>query len=126
MHANMPAALASFARTACSVKEMRDFGAGQLARWGLPELVDTTKVLISELGTNAVQHGAGCSIGLAMSHARGQVRIAITDGSTEKPRTQTAGPYQEHGRGLFLVQTLAKEWGVSDNGTTTWCTLAAR
>jgi anti-sigma regulatory factor (Ser/Thr protein kinase) len=29
----------------------------------------------------------------------------------------------ESGRGLFLVASIADEWGVSPDGTTTWCTL---
>ncbi|MFE7243038.1 ATP-binding protein [Streptomyces sp. NPDC057580] len=35
-----------------------------------------------------------------------------------------AGPNDENGHGLLLVEPLAETWGVSPDGTTTWCSLS--
>ncbi|MFF0698551.1 ATP-binding protein [Streptomyces tendae] len=51
------------------------------------------------------------------------VVIEVDDGSPCTPVLRCPGPDDESGRGLLLVQALAEAWGVSPDGTTTWCTL---
>jgi anti-sigma regulatory factor (Ser/Thr protein kinase) len=89
-----------------------------------PELddrkVETVRLLISELVTNAVRHGDGGTP--VKLHARWNscLRVEVMDhghGFTPAPRT---GPVDEPGGyGLFLVGTLADRWGVDSNDRTT-------
>jgi len=49
--------------------------------------------------------------------------IEVRDGSHELPVPGDAALDDEEGRGLFLVEAIADGWGVSPDGTTTWCSL---
>ncbi|MER5756906.1 ATP-binding protein [Streptomyces sp. NPDC002088] len=49
--------------------------------------------------------------------------IKVRDGCPDLPVLRHAGPDDEGGRGLLLVESLAETWGVSPDGTTTWCSL---
>ncbi|MFB6552149.1 ATP-binding protein [Streptomyces sp. NPDC056405] len=75
---------------------------------------------VSELVTNGIQHGCG-DIGLRVRYCPGELRIEVTDGSSSSAVLRTAEDVDESGRGLFLVAVLAPDWGVSDDGRTTWC-----
>ncbi|MGW0822539.1 ATP-binding protein [Streptomyces sp. NPDC002845] len=115
------------------VPRLRRIGRAKLRYWGPEELVDPAALVISELVTNALEHGAGTEIGFSISYTpdglHGVVRIEVDDGSSELPRPGTAGLDEECGRGLLLVEAIASEcggsWGTSNGGTRTWCTLTA-
>lgn len=109
-----------------------DFRAGQMRRitsahlhlWDLMGLRDTATLAVSELVTNAVRHGHGESVGLRVTNSVDELRIEVTDGNPTPARLRDADEAAENGRGLLLVAALAKEWGVSPDGTMTWCSLA--
>ncbi|MFF1678433.1 ATP-binding protein [Streptomyces sp. NPDC058256] len=88
------------------------------------DLVDTALLVVSELFTNAIEHGEGQPVGLRVMHLAGELHIAVSDGNPTPAKLQTAGVDDESGRGLLLVSAVSKEWGVSDDGMTTWCVLA--
>jgi len=78
-----------------------------------------TAVVVSELVTNVLCHGARLDFGPA---ARGQVELslwrrashlvcAVTDPSAEPPVLRSADLGAEAGRGLQVVQSLATTWG---------------
>ncbi|WP_229871215.1 ATP-binding protein [Streptomyces phaeofaciens] len=93
-----------------------------LTYWGYPELIDDACLLLSELATNALRYGEGdlaVKVCLRGSHCV----IEVADGSSERPVLREAGLDDENGRGLLLLDCLAEQWGVSDDGTSTWCTL---
>lgn len=48
--------------------------------------------------------------------------IHVWDGSDEMPVRRDAGPDEERGRGLLLVDALGTDWGVyqQDNGKVVW------
>ncbi|MGW6604408.1 ATP-binding protein [Streptomyces sp. NPDC055036] len=46
----------------------------------------------------------------------------VTDGNPAPAVLRCADAVDETGRGLFLVAVFARNWGVSDDGMTTWCT----
>lgn len=94
----------------------------RLIHWRCPGLIDTAELLITELATNALRHGKGDSIRVHMSFDAHRCVIEVTDGSSDHPKLRCAGPYDEGGRGLLLVDAMADAWGVSKNGRTTWCT----
>jgi len=106
------------------VGQMRRIIRAQLRHWDLTELADDAMLVLSELVTNAIRHAGGSPVGLRVRHSARELRIEVTDGTPIPPRPRSAGVTDENGRGLFLVAAFAQEWGVSPDGTMTWCSLA--
>lgn len=97
-----------------SVPQARVAAGRALDRWGLTELADDVKLVVSELVTNATRLGTACTLTLtAYSDAVG---VEVTDGSVKVPRVAPAHLYDESGRGLLIVRHVAKEWGVRWDG----------
>ncbi|MFD7507356.1 ATP-binding protein [Streptomyces sp. NPDC059850] len=107
------------------VAQIRRISAAHLRLWGLGECVETATLLISELVTNAVRYGERDEISFSLSHLKGEVRIDAGDGSPGHPRVKRPASYEETGRGMLIVDTLADEWGTTDDGSRTWATIAA-
>ncbi|MGX1268067.1 ATP-binding protein [Streptomyces phaeoluteigriseus] len=104
-------------------KRLRRIVRASLTYWRRPDLIDPAELLLTELATNALRHGKGCDIGVRVFFRDDRCVIEVDDGSPARPELRHAAVDEEGGRGLLLVDTLAKEWGVSSDGTTTWCTL---
>ncbi|UUS34023.1 ATP-binding protein [Streptomyces changanensis] len=104
----------------------RRIAAGAMERWGgiPPEVAADTVLIVSELMTNAVQHGGGAdspqAVGLRMEHRDGQLLVEVTDNSSEPARRKVARETATNGRGLHLVEKLAAAWGTSNTNHTTW------
>ena len=91
-------------------------------------VLDDVRLLVTELITNALRHGKltpGDRVSLKASIDDGVVRIEVSDpGNDGEVAPREPGP-KGGGYGLFLVERLAKRWGVDRrNGTTVWCELA--
>ncbi|MFF0450213.1 ATP-binding protein [Streptomyces sp. NPDC004609] len=99
---------------------MRRAAQAHLGLWKLDALADTVDLLMSELVTNALQHGEG-AVGVRVWRTGTQLCIEVGCASTYTPRPTEAGPLDENGRGLYLVGALADGWGVTASGT--WCVL---
>lgn len=90
------------------------------------ELTETALLLVSELVTNAIRHGAPpVRLSLHLDRGPGSLRVEVTDSSPAPPRVgATAEPDQTGGRGLMIVQQLAARWGsnvsASRLGKTVW------
>jgi anti-sigma regulatory factor (Ser/Thr protein kinase) len=93
-----------------------------LRYWGWSGLIESADVLVTELVTNALEHGIG-DVGLRVYLTGTHLLIEVRDGSHEIPVLREAAPDDENGRGLFLVRAIADAWGVSADGMTTWCSL---
>ncbi|WP_416973392.1 ATP-binding protein [Streptomyces sp. 4F14] len=96
--------------------------------WGHPELADRAALLVSELGANAVFHGTlrGRLFRVELFLTDKALRIEVTDARGELlPTPRTAGPDENFGRGLLIVEETADRWGVSELivGKTVWCEL---
>ena len=110
----------------------RSVGA-RLAAWRLPrDLCADAVLLLSELTTNAVCHTLStrilCGIGFVTD---GYLRLEVHDhdySGRRLPRCE-AGPDDEGGCGLFLVEQLADTWGVDRSrltgGNAVWANLTA-
>ncbi|WP_405576162.1 ATP-binding protein [Streptomyces sp. NBC_01092] len=103
---------------------MRQITRTQLSQWDLTMLTDDATLVVSELVTNAIKHGKGRPVGLRVRRSACELRIEVTDGTPTPAQLRSAHLADENGRGLLLVAAVAKEWGVSPDGTMTWCSLA--
>ncbi|AXI91332.1 ATP-binding protein (plasmid) [Streptomyces sp. ETH9427] len=115
-------------RDARRVGMARKLTAARLRYCGLEALVDDATLIVSELVTNAIQHGDGNQITMTVTVRDGVLRLAVHGETPGQPVARNAPDDAERGRGLFLVNCLAAAhggtWGTEQNGTTTWCTLA--
>ena len=86
------------------------------------------EMIVTELVTNAVKHGPGGPVVIAI-HAGGQgMRGEVADpgrGIRRRELLQRATS-EEGGRGLFLVDALSDSWGLSDDSSRVWFEVAAR
>ncbi|MGR3938213.1 ATP-binding protein [Streptomyces sp. BRA346] len=108
---------------------LRRIGAAKLKYWDLSTDLDDAVLLISELVTNALKHGKGPEVGFRLIVGTDRntdlVVMEVDDGSSGRPEVHDAKPDAESGRGMFLVASIANSWGVSEDGTKTWCALTA-
>lgn len=107
-----------------SAADARRFVERILRGWRCPDAVELTQLLVSELVSNAVRH-AGTPIRLVLRVRDGRVSVEVTDGASDPPRPRLAEPDSEAGRGLFLIDQLARDWGVRPErrGKTVWFVL---
>jgi len=104
------------------VQQMRRITTARLRHWGLGMLVDSATLIVSELVTNAIQHGHG-EVLLKVAYDAHALRIEVTDSNPAPALMRTTGEADEHGRGLRLVAMVSEGWGVSRDGKTTWAIL---
>ncbi|GHH40371.1 serine phosphatase RsbU (regulator of sigma subunit)/anti-sigma regulatory factor (Ser/Thr protein kinase) [Streptomyces candidus] len=91
-----------------------------LERWGLEELSDSVELLVSEVVTNAVRY-AERPVTLRLLRTD-VLRCEVGDDSPQLPRQRRARDTDEGGRGLFLVNRLARKWGATrlSSGKVVW------
>ncbi|MZE78695.1 SpoIIE family protein phosphatase, partial [Streptomyces sp. SID5475] len=91
-----------------------------LARWGLEELSDSVELLVSEIVTNAVRY-AERPITLRLLRTD-VLRCEVGDDVPQLPRLRQARPSDEGGRGLYLVNKVARRWGATrlSTGKVVW------
>lgn len=77
--------------------------------------VDTVVLLVSEVVTNAVLH-ARSVMRLVVQDRDGVVRVEVHDGSPVPPRMHHFAPSSGTGRGLRMVDRLARAWGADPDG----------
>ncbi|WP_432073760.1 SpoIIE family protein phosphatase [Streptomyces wuyuanensis] len=97
-----------------------------LARWGLEELSDSVELLVSEVVTNAVRY-AERPVTLRLLRTD-VLRCEVGDDSPQLPRQRRARDTDEGGRGLFLVNRLARRWGATrlSTGKVVWFELSTQ
>ncbi|WP_327401939.1 ATP-binding protein [Streptomyces sp. NBC_01288] len=102
--------------------------------WGLGELVDSVELAVGELCTNAVRHGGGLAgleltLGAGRQFAPPVLRVMVNDHAPGRvPELPLdVDPFGEGGRGLRLVEALARRWGWHRTGfdeKQVWCSFA--
>ncbi|MFI6370146.1 SpoIIE family protein phosphatase [Streptomyces sp. NPDC050546] len=91
------------------VGEVRADAMRRLTEWGLEETAFAAELILSELITNAIRHGAApIRVRLLYGHA---LICEVSDASNTAPHLRRAASTDEGGRGLFLVAQLSRSWG---------------
>jgi anti-sigma regulatory factor (Ser/Thr protein kinase) len=117
--------------TAAAVRTARTNVTVALRRYGVPQhVVDDARIVVSELLGNALRHArpiqdAGLVLTLEMQPD--SVRLSVSDGgSATVPTLLHAPDLALSGRGLTIVRTLTREWGVREGaeGNTVFGVLA--
>jgi len=86
-----------------------------MREWQCDDAINDAELLVSELVTNAVLH-ARSETRVTIEHAGATVRISVHDTSPTQPRLRELGPESVTGRGLLLVDRIARRWGVDSDG----------
>ncbi|MFH0245838.1 SpoIIE family protein phosphatase [Streptomyces sp. HK10] len=103
-----------------SVPKARRLARCALERWELTDLMDSVELLVSEVVTNAVRY-AERPITLRLLRTD-MLRCEVGDDVPQLPRLRQARATDEGGRGLYLVNRLARRWGATrlSTGKVVW------
>ncbi len=96
---------------------------GALTAWP-SELVNSAELLVSELVTNAVQHGRSAPV-VRVDAYGSTLRVTVADDCPSAPGVRHPDADADSGRGLLLVETVATSWGWSQHarGKLVWFTI---
>ncbi|MGH3214777.1 MAG: ATP-binding protein [Trebonia sp.] len=83
-----------------------------LRSWQVPVDSDVAILLTSDVVTNAILHGAGPSVTVAIRCSRGQLRVDVYDSARSLPVPAETPDEDGAGPELVLVTRLADDWGV--------------
>jgi two-component sensor histidine kinase len=119
-----------------SVTTARRHVCALLVDWGLPPgsaAVDSVRLIVSELATNAVLHTSGLSPNFTVDvrlERSENLRIGVTDSHPRRPQRVPGAVRQDNGRGMVIVRHLTRESGgrveitpTADGGKTVWITI---
>ncbi|MGY1454537.1 SpoIIE family protein phosphatase [Streptomyces sp. SS8] len=103
-----------------TARQARRLARRALERWDLADLSDSVELLVSEVVTNAVRY-AERPITLRLLRTD-TLRCEVGDDVPQLPRLRQARATDEGGRGLYLVNRLARRWGATrlSTGKVVW------
>ena len=89
------------------------------------EVMDAVALCVSELVTNALDHAVP-PYELRLGQSGNRLRIEVADASAASPIVRQPSSRSLRGRGMFLVDCTATDWGVvnDDGGKTVWAEFA--
>ncbi|GAA4931435.1 ATP-binding protein [Actinoplanes utahensis] len=108
----------------------RDLVSDACLSWGLVRLLHPSRLVMSELVTNAVEH-AGTEIRVTVTRRGNGLQLAVADGNPSLPRIvrpsrpRPGVPLDERGSGLRTVERTAARWGAvpAETGKVVWATV---
>lgn len=87
------------------------------------DTVETAVLLVTELVSNAIEHGGGTAVvDAALDVDEGRLRVSVVDDDPTLPAVGLAAIDAERGRGMLLVDALASRWGAApkNRGKAVW------
>lgn len=120
-----PSTSGSFEAEAISIPRARHFVGTAIGDWSDDEQRFDVLLLVTELASNAVQHGRTPFDVTVELHPDG-VTVAVTDGNPRMPQPCMVPDDALSGKGLVLVDSLATTWGSERRigGKVVWFTLS--
>ncbi|MEU9506897.1 ATP-binding protein [Micromonospora sp. NPDC048170] len=118
VHADLPPVVEA-------ARQARQLVAEACDRWGLPELVEPACIAVTEMVNNVVAH-ARTAMTVRLAPRDDTLRLAVRDHSPRRPAFAGPAPLDTvGGRGLLLIDTVARSWGSSlvPDGKVVWCVL---
>ena len=93
-----------------------------------PAVLDDARLLVTELVTNSVRHGQGDQVRLILDVPEpDRLRCEVIDnGHGFLPIARSRDSTDEGGWGLYLVEKLARQWGVREGSTHVWFEIGPR
>ena len=110
----------SYAPLPSSVGSARDFAVDTAQRWGLADLAEDVRLVVSELVGNACRHATSeegnssetpIVVQLRLLSEEKAIVCMIADNSDREPARVDAHHFTESGRGLALVAAFSTDWG---------------
>ncbi|MBL1097003.1 ATP-binding protein [Streptomyces coffeae] len=97
--------------------------------WEMGHVADAAGLAVTELLANVIKHVPDCSCAVLLIAEEGRLRVEVGDNSPVLPVRRTAGPWDESGRGLDLVDLITDAWGIdrtpARSGKRVWFELKA-
>ncbi|WP_395371432.1 ATP-binding protein [Streptomyces tubercidicus] len=110
-----------------SLAGIRGLVAVHLRRWGCEAMVAPAALCTTELLSNVLKHTGSPDCVLTLQSNAGAVRITVSDASTEMPVVKQPDWMSQNGRGMFLLNGTADEWGAepTPDGKDVWFEIRA-
>ncbi|WBB66602.1 ATP-binding protein [Micromonospora sp. WMMD812] len=108
-----------------AARQARELVADGCRRWGVPELSEPGTIAVTEMVNNVVAH-ARTPMTVRLAPDGVQLHLAVRDHSSRQPTFAGLAPLTSTGgRGLLLIDTVARRWGTSPvpDGKVVWCVL---
>jgi anti-sigma regulatory factor (Ser/Thr protein kinase) len=108
-----------------SAAQARRLVAHACETWHRGGLCDSVELVTTELVANAVRH-ARSRVRLVVRPTSAGLLVEVSDDSPRLPERREPGLFDESGRGLWLVDAMARRWGVERElpGKRVWAELA--
>lgn len=96
-----------------AIKEARDLVAGAWAHWGRTDDY-CARLIVSELATNAIRESKPDQHVTVRCYLteRGTVAIEVWDESPDPVVMRKVDPFDTSGRGVYILDQLARDWDV--------------
>jgi len=110
-----------------SVSTARQHTAAMLSKWDLAHLTENAQIVVSELVTNALLHGAGPAT-VRLRANRESLLIEVWDALAAPPEPRQHVADADGGRGLEIVSALSDSWGYysREDGKVVWALTGSR
>lgn len=111
--------------TVGAAREARALVTDGCDRWGVPELAEPACIAVTEMVNNVVAH-AGTPMAVRVAPRDSSLHLAVRDHSSRLPAYAGLAPLNSAGgRGLLLIDTVARRWGSTPlpDGKVVWCVL---
>lgn len=113
-----------FGRDVSTPGAVRSWVRATLSRWQATAELDDVLIVAAELTNNALLHTAS-DVTLTLAVTPTLIRVSVADSSPDIPAPGSPTARSDSGRGLHIVQALARTWGwdVRPPGKVVWAEL---